>query len=68
MFPYESIDDLNKREETLDKLKDTWKEYEYFVNEKSSSVNLYDKYNKNALKRIFDTKHTNKYKRRYKRR
>lgn len=68
MFPYEPIDDVNEREKMLDKLKDTWKEYEEYVNENSSPVNTVDKYNKNALKRIFDTKHTNKYKRRYKRR
>ena len=146
MFPYEPINDFNEREKMLDKLKDSWKEYEEYVNENASPVSLDNlalmdfvddvvfklsiavhkidkkligedvynyiletkgqfyidnfnkdvddfrnkkvpevylvqpngtlihlinskiKYNKNAVKRIFDTKHTNKYKRRYKRR
>ena len=146
MFPYEPIHDFNEREEKLEELKETWKDYEDHVNEKSTPVNLDDlrimgfvdrivlklsmtlekidksligedvynyileskgqfyiddfnkniddfmnkkvpdiylvqldgtlvhiirgsgKYNKSALNRLFDTKHTNKYKRRYRRR
>lgn len=146
MFPYEPINDFNEREKMLDKLKDSWKEYEEYVNENASPVSLDNlalmdfvddvvfklsiavhkidkkligedvynyiletkgqfyidnfnkdiddfrnkkvpevyliqpkgtlvhlinskiKYNRNTIKRSFDTKHTNKYKRRYKRR
>lgn len=146
MFPHESINDINEREKKLEEVKDTWKEYEDFINEKAPSINHHElallefiddvvltlsmtvhkidkkligedvynhileskgqfyiddfnkniddfrnkrvpeinliqpkgtlvhlinsamKYNRNAIKRLFDTKHTNKYKRRYKRR
>lgn len=146
MFPYEPINNFNEREEKLETLKETWKDYEEHVNEKATPVNLDDlkmmgfvdrivinlsmalqkidksligeniynyiletkgqfyiddfnkniddfrnkrvpdiylvqldgtlvhiihgtgKCNKNALNRLFDTKHSNKYKRRYRRR
>ena len=101
MFPYEPINDFNEREKMLDKLKDSWKEYDnyiletkgqfyidnfnkdiddfrnkkvpevYLIQPKGTLVHLINskiKYNRNTIKRSFDTKHTNKYKRRYKRR
>lgn len=146
MFPHESLNDINEREKKLEEVKDTWKEYEDYINEKAPSINHHElvllefiddiilklsmsvrkidkkligedvynhileskgqfyiddfnkniddfrnkkvpevyliqpkgtlvhlinsamKYNRNAIKRSFDTKHTNKYKRRYKRR
>ena len=146
MFLHESLNDINEREKKLEEVKDTWKEYEDYINEKAPSINHHElallefiddiilklsmavrkidkkligedvynhileskgqfyiddfnkniddfrnkkvpevyliqpngtlvhlinsaiKYNRNAIKRLFDTKHTNKYKRRYKRR
>ena len=142
MFPHESLNFINEREKKLEEVKEAWKEYENYINEKDPSINHHElallefiddiilklsmavkkidkkligedvynhileskgqfyiddfnkniddfrnkkvheiyliqpkggvvhlmNVNRNAIKRSFDTKHTNKYKRRYRRR